>query len=74
MTAVLARDLATAARQHLAIIDIGSNSVRLVVYDGLVRTPQVLFNEKAVCALAQGLEGSGRLNPDGVPAALAAAG
>jgi len=74
MTAVLARDVAHALRPHLAIIDIGSNSVRLVVYDGLVRTPQVLFNEKAVCALAQGLEGSGRLNPSGVPTALAAAG
>ncbi len=62
------------ARQHLAIIDIGSNSIRLVVYDGLARTPIVLFNEKAVCALALGLESSGRLNPEGVDPALAAIG
>jgi exopolyphosphatase/guanosine-5'-triphosphate,3'-diphosphate pyrophosphatase len=74
MTAVLAREHLADATQHLAIIDIGSNSIRLVVYDGLVRTPQVLFNEKAVCALAQGLEGSGRLNPDGVEPAMAAIG
>ena len=39
MTAVLAREHLSDATQHLAIIDIGSNSIRLVVYDGLVRTP-----------------------------------
>lgn len=65
---------ASAARRHLGIIDIGSNSIRLVVYDGLARSPVVLFNEKAVCALGQGLEASGRLSPEGVPAAIAAIG
>lgn len=74
MTAVPAREPFPDARQHLAIIDIGSNSIRLVVYDGLVRTPQILFNEKAVCGLAQGLERSGLLNPEGVPAAMASIG
>ena len=53
------------ARKHIAIVDIGSNSIRLVVYDGLTRTPLPIFNEKAVCALGQGLEGTGRLNPLG---------
>lgn len=53
------------AKKHIAIVDIGSNSIRLVVYDGLARTPLPIFNEKAVCALGQGLEGTGRLNPIG---------
>src|ERR1700742_4304750 len=76
MTAALAREQlpSSAARQNLAIVDIGSHSVRLVVYDGLVRTPQVLFNEKAVCGLAHGLERSGLLNPEGVPSAMASIG
>ncbi len=74
MTVALAREPLTAAQQHLAIIDIGSNSIRLVVYDGLARTPLVLFNEKAVCGLAHGLERSGLLNPEGVPAAMASLG
>ncbi|HEY1723615.1 MAG TPA: Ppx/GppA family phosphatase [Magnetospirillaceae bacterium] len=76
MTAALAREPipSSSARQNLAIIDIGSNSIRLVVYDGLVRTPQVLFNEKAVCGLAHGLERSGLLNPEGVPSAMASIG
>jgi exopolyphosphatase/guanosine-5'-triphosphate,3'-diphosphate pyrophosphatase len=51
--------------RHVAIVDIGSNSIRLVVYDGVARTPVAIFNEKAVCALGQGLGASGRLNPEG---------
>jgi exopolyphosphatase/guanosine-5'-triphosphate,3'-diphosphate pyrophosphatase len=49
----------------VGVIDIGSNSLRLVVYDGLTRAPVPLFNEKAMCGLARGLEASGRLNPEG---------
>lgn len=62
---------ATAEKKHVAIVDIGSNSIRLVVYDGLTRTPVAIFNEKAVCALGQGLGRTGRLNPQGVAEALA---
>ncbi|MGC2854597.1 exopolyphosphatase [Novispirillum sp. DQ9] len=60
--------------QHhpVGVIDIGSNTIRLVVFGGRHRTPLPLFNEKATCALGAGLEGSGRLNPEGVPQALAA--
>jgi exopolyphosphatase/guanosine-5'-triphosphate,3'-diphosphate pyrophosphatase len=54
----------------IGIVDIGSNTVRLVVYDGLRRTPLPLFNEKATCALGQTLESTGALNPQGVPLAL----
>lgn len=59
-------------RHPIGIIDIGSNTVRLVVFGGHQRTPQALFNEKRTCALGMGLESTGRLNPDGVPLALAA--
>jgi exopolyphosphatase/guanosine-5'-triphosphate,3'-diphosphate pyrophosphatase len=70
----LAAEYGEAAARHIGIIDIGSNSIRLVVYDGLARTPMPIFNEKAVCALGQGLETSGCLNPEGVPEALAVLG
>jgi exopolyphosphatase / guanosine-5'-triphosphate,3'-diphosphate pyrophosphatase len=42
-------------RQPVAIIDIGSNSVRLVIYEGAVRSPSVLFNEKVMAGLGRGL-------------------
>lgn len=58
----------------IGIIDIGSNSIRLCVYDLAHRVPVPLFNEKAVCALGRGLGASGRLNPDGVAAARVAVG
>ncbi len=54
------------SRKPVSVIDIGSNSVRLVVYDGQTRTPIPLHNEKAICALGKGLEKTGKLNPDGV--------
>ena len=50
----------------IAIIDIGSNSVRMVVYHALKRVPLPLFNEKYMCALGKGLAKTGRLNPEGV--------
>ena len=56
----------------MAIIDVGSNSVRLVIYEGLSRSPTVLFNEKVLCGLGAGLAESGELNPTGVERALAA--
>ncbi len=58
----------------IGIVDIGSNSIRLCVYDGNARVPVPLFNEKAVCGLAEGLGASGRLNPAGIGPALATVG
>jgi len=46
----------------IGVIDIGSNSVRLVVYDGLKRVPLPLFNEKVLCGLARELEQTNRLH------------
>lgn len=57
--------------ERVAVIDIGSNSIRLVVYDGLTRAPQPIFNEKVLCGLGRTVEKTGRLNPDGVELALA---
>jgi exopolyphosphatase/guanosine-5'-triphosphate,3'-diphosphate pyrophosphatase len=64
---------AVAPRQggRIAVIDIGSNSLRLVVYDGVKRAPLPLLNEKVLCGLGRGLSTTGRLNPDGVALALA---
>ncbi|HKD76670.1 MAG TPA: hypothetical protein VKB76_14295, partial [Ktedonobacterales bacterium] len=49
-----------------AVVDLGSNSVRLVVYEGHCRNPVAIFNEKAVLRLGGGLQTSGRLNEEGM--------
>lgn len=41
------------AQQPVAIVDIGSNSVRLVVYSGATRIPSVIFNEKVLAGLGR---------------------
>lgn len=51
-------------RRPLSIIDIGSNSIRLVVYEGVARSPTVLFNEKMLVGLGRGIVTTGRLDPD----------
>ncbi len=53
-----------------AVVDLGSNSVRLVVFEGHTRNPIAIFNEKAVLRLGRGLQATGRLNEDGVAQAL----
>lgn len=49
------------SEKHIGIIDVGSNSVRLVVYDGLRRTPLPLFNEKVFCGLGKSVTETGRI-------------
>lgn len=56
----------------VAVIDIGSNSVRLVVYEGAKRSPSPLFNEKVLCGLGRTLASTGRLDDKGVARALRA--
>ncbi|AZV39756.1 exopolyphosphatase [Komagataeibacter xylinus] len=53
-----------------AVIDLGSNSVRLVVFDGISRNPAPIFNEKVVLRLGRGLNATGRLNEEAVPLAM----
>lgn len=55
---------------RMAVIDIGSNTVRLVVYDTPNRLPIPIFNEKSPCQLGAGLALTGRLNPEGVETAV----
>ncbi len=57
---------------RVGVVDIGSNSVRLVVFDGAARSPAYFFNEKIMCALGAGMSDTGRLNPQGRARALAA--
>ncbi len=47
-----------------AVVDLGSNSVRLVIYEGELRNPMQIFNEKAVLRLAKGMTSSGRLKDE----------
>ena len=54
----------------IAVIDIGSNSVRLVVYEGLTRSPTELFNEKALCGLGREVQTTKLLAADAVQHAL----
>ena len=45
--------------EPIGVIDIGSNSVRLVVYEGAVRSPTPLFNEKVLCGLGRSIASTG---------------
>jgi exopolyphosphatase/guanosine-5'-triphosphate,3'-diphosphate pyrophosphatase len=56
----------------VAVVDIGSNSVRLVVYDGLRRSPAPIFNEKILCGLGKGVAITGKLNEAAIARALQA--
>lgn len=58
--------------EPIAVIDIGSNSVRLVVYEGAVRSPTPLFNEKVLCGLGRTVASTNRLGSESVGRALEA--
>src|SRR6056297_1675688 len=60
------------ALRRVGVIDVGSNSVRLVVFDGAARSPAYFFNEKILCGLGAGLAEAGRLNPEGRERAMVA--
>jgi len=54
----------------VAVIDIGSNSVRLVVYEQMSRSLVSIFNEKTLCGLGREVQSTGLLAPDAVAKAL----
>ena len=54
-----------------AVIDIGSNTVRLVIYGAPLRAPVTLLNEKLTARLGRDLAETGRLSPKGTASALA---
>jgi exopolyphosphatase/guanosine-5'-triphosphate,3'-diphosphate pyrophosphatase len=62
----------TAEMEPIGVVDIGSNSVRLVVYEGAVRAPTPVFNEKILCGLGRSVATTGSLGVEAVERALAA--
>ena len=58
------------SQKPVAIIDIGSNSVRLVVYSAATRAPSVIFNEKVMAGLGRGIDKTGSLSAEAQGRAL----
>jgi len=65
-------DPSVRALSRVGVVDVGSNSVRMVVFDGAARSPAYFYNEKVMCGLGKGLAETGRLHPQGRVRALAA--
>ena len=65
-------DPSARALSRVGVVDVGSNSVRMVVFDGAARSPAYFYNEKIMAGLGQGLAQTGRLNPRGRERALLA--
>jgi len=65
-------DPSARALARVGVVDIGSNSVRFVVFDGAARSPAYFYNEKVMCALGAGVAETGKLNPTGKERALSA--
>lgn len=65
-------DPSARALSRVGVVDVGSNSVRMVVFDGAARSPAYFYNEKVMCGLGKGLAETGHLNPEGRRRALAA--
>ena len=60
--------------EPIGVVDIGSNSVRLVIYEGAVRSPTPIFNEKVLCGLGRQVASTGHLGEEAVERTLAALG
>src|SRR5665213_3466863 len=58
------------AKGPVAVLDIGSNSVRLVVYESQSRAPATVHNEKAICSIGRDMVTTGRLHAGGMAMAL----
>ncbi|OYV87505.1 MAG: exopolyphosphatase, partial [Acidiphilium sp. 21-68-69] len=58
----MSHETASDTSRRRAVVDLGSNSVRLVVFQGESRNPMQIFNEKAVLRLARGLIRTGQLD------------
>jgi exopolyphosphatase/guanosine-5'-triphosphate,3'-diphosphate pyrophosphatase len=56
----------------VAVLDIGSNSVRLVVYERHARALTPLYNEKSPCTLGRGVAATGKLAYENIDRALTA--
>ena len=65
-------DPSARALSRVGVVDVGSNSVRMVVFDGAARSPAYFYNEKIMCGLGKGLAQTGKLSPEGRIRALVA--
>ncbi|HSF64789.1 MAG TPA: Ppx/GppA family phosphatase [Paracoccaceae bacterium] len=65
-------DPSARALSRVGVVDVGSNSIRMVVFDGAARSPAYFYNEKLMAGLGQGLAQTGRLNPRGRERAMVA--
>ncbi len=65
-------DPSARALSRVGVVDVGSNSVRMVVFDGAARSPAYFYNEKVMAGLGLGLAETNHLNPRGKERALAA--
>ncbi|MCF3974061.1 Ppx/GppA family phosphatase [Paracoccus sp. EGI L200073] len=54
------------ALSRVGVVDVGSNSIRLVVFDGAARSPAYFYNEKVMAGLGAEMATTGRLNPAGI--------
>ena len=61
-----------AKAEHIAVIDIGSNSIRLVMYDKLGHYPYPLFDERVTAKLGDGLDKTGKIDTSNSKMALEA--
>src|ERR1700729_4366535 len=59
-------------RGPIAVVDIGSDSVRLGIYESETRAAATLHNEKSICAIGRDMVTSGRLHAEGCAMALEA--
>ena len=62
ITSSIFLDAKVNALTRVGVIDVGSNSVRLVVFDGAARSPSYFFNENIFCGLGQDVNADGSLN------------
>ncbi|WBU61951.1 Ppx/GppA family phosphatase [Paracoccus albus] len=66
----LFEDTAARALSRVGVVDVGSNSIRLVIFDGAARSPAYFYNEKVMAGLGKDMATTGKLNPDGVERAF----
>src|ERR1700743_418103 len=59
-------------RGPVAVVDIGSNRGRPVIYEGESRAAATLHNEKSICAIGRDMVTTGRLHAEGCAMALEA--
>ncbi len=70
MPGLLRTSPAILSEAPVAVVDIGSNSVRLVVYENNGRAPLPIFNEKVLCGLGRDLDRTGLMPDSGIKLAL----